>query len=45
MRPDLADPCNNGTRAITGDTDLCFSKFFGRSKGYFLRLQNAYEWH
>jgi plasmid maintenance system antidote protein VapI len=30
----------NGTRAITGDTDLRFCKFFG---GYFLRLQNAYD--
>ena len=33
----------NGTRAITGDTDLRFCKFFGLSEGYFLRLQNAYD--
>src|SRR6202047_4463928 len=32
-----------GTRAITGDTDLRFCKFFGLSEGYFLRLQNAYD--
>ena len=29
----------NGTRNITGDTDLRF----GLSEGYFLRLQNAYD--
>ena len=33
----------NGTRAITGDTDLRFCKLFGLSEGYFLRLQNAYD--
>jgi addiction module HigA family antidote len=33
----------NGTRAVTGDTDLRFCKFFGLSEGYFLRLQNAYD--
>ena len=33
----------NGTRAITGDTDLRLCKFFGLSEGYFLRLQNAYD--
>src|SRR3974377_1582124 len=32
----------NGTRDITGDTDLRLCKFFGLSEGYFLRLQNAY---
>jgi antitoxin HigA-1 len=32
----------NGTRDITGDTDLRLYKFFGLSEGYFLRLQNAY---
>src|SRR3974390_2278047 len=31
----------NGTRDITGDTDLRLYKFFGLSEGYFLRLQNA----
>jgi antitoxin HigA-1 len=33
----------NGTRNITGDTDLRLCKFFGLSDGYFLRLQNAYD--
>ena len=33
----------NGTRNVTGDTDLRLCKFFGLSEGYFLRLQNAYE--
>src|SRR6516225_428694 len=33
----------NRIRAITGDTDLRFCKFFGLSEGYFLRLRNAYD--
>jgi len=33
----------NGSRDITGDTDLRLCKFFGLSEGYFLRLQNAYD--
>jgi addiction module HigA family antidote len=33
----------NGTRDITGDSDLRLCKFFGLSDGYFLRLQNAYD--
>src|SRR5262249_45764710 len=33
----------NGTRDITGDTDLRLRKFFGLSEGYFLQLQNAYD--
>jgi len=33
----------NGTRDMTGDTDLRLCKFFGLSEGYFLRLQNAYD--
>jgi addiction module HigA family antidote len=33
----------NGTRDITGDTDLRLCKFFSLSEGYFLRLQNAYD--
>jgi addiction module HigA family antidote len=33
----------NGTRNVTGDTDLRLCKFFGLSEGYFLRLQNAYD--
>ena len=33
----------NGSRSITGDTDLRLCKFFDLSEGYFLRLQNAYD--
>ncbi len=33
----------NGTRGITGDTDLRLCRFFQLSEGYFLRLQNAYD--
>jgi addiction module HigA family antidote len=33
----------NGTRNITGDTDLRLCRFFRLSEGYFLRLQNAYD--
>src|ERR1700722_20442139 len=33
----------NGTRDVTGDTDLRLCKFFALSEGYFLRLQNAYD--
>ena len=33
----------NGTRDITGDTDLRLCRFFSLSDGYFLRLQNAYD--
>jgi addiction module HigA family antidote len=32
-----------GKRAITADTDLRLSKFFGTSKGYWLRAQAAYD--
>ncbi|MEQ5801998.1 HigA family addiction module antitoxin [Halomonas sp. H10-9-1] len=32
-----------GRRRITGDTDLRFSRYFGTSEGYWLRLQNAYD--
>lgn len=33
----------NGRQRITHDTDRCLSKFFGTSRGYWLRLQNAYD--
>ena len=33
----------NGTRNITGDTDLRLCRFFGLSEGYFLRLQNSFD--
>jgi len=32
-----------GTRSITADTDLRLSRFFGLSKGYWLRAQAAYD--
>jgi len=32
-----------GRRAITADTDLRLCKFFGLSKGYWLRAQVAYD--
>ncbi|MCG6656231.1 HigA family addiction module antidote protein [Halomonas campisalis] len=32
-----------GERAITADTDLRLSRYFGTSEGYWLRLQNAYD--
>ena len=32
-----------GKRAITADTDLRLSKFFGLSDGYWLRAQVAYD--
>ncbi len=33
----------NGRRSITADTDLRLCKFFGLSKGYWLRAQAAYD--
>ncbi len=32
-----------GKRSITADTDLRFCRFFGLSKGYWLRAQVAYD--
>jgi plasmid maintenance system antidote protein VapI len=32
-----------GKRSITADTDLRLCKFFGLSKGYWLRAQAAYD--
>jgi addiction module HigA family antidote len=32
-----------GQRNVTADTDLRLTKYFGLSKGYFLRLQNEFE--
>lgn len=32
-----------GQRSVTADTDLRLTKYFGLSKGYFLRLQNDFE--
>ena len=33
----------SGKRSITADTDLRLCKFFGLSKGYWLRAQAAYD--
>ncbi len=32
-----------GKRAVTADTDLRLCRFFGLSKGYWLRAQAAYD--
>ena len=32
-----------GRRAITADTDLRLSKYFGLTSGYWLRVQNRYD--
>ena len=32
-----------GKRAITADTDLRITRYFGLSDGFFLRLQNEYD--
>lgn len=32
-----------GKRSVTADTDLRLGRYFGLSKGYWLRLQNAYD--
>ena len=32
-----------GKRAITADTDLRLSRYFGLSEGFWLRLQNGYQ--
>jgi len=32
-----------GQRSITADTDLRLTKYFGLSKGYFLRMQTSFE--
>ena len=32
-----------GKRAVTADTDLRLTRYWGLSEGYFLRLQNAFD--
>jgi len=32
-----------GKRAVTADTDLRLTRFFGLSEGFFLRLQNDHD--
>jgi antitoxin HigA-1 len=32
-----------GKRAVTADTDLRLSRYWGVSEGFFLRLQTAYD--
>lgn len=33
----------NGKRAVSADTDLRLTRYFGLHEGFFLGLQNAYE--
>jgi addiction module HigA family antidote len=33
----------HGRRAITADSDLRLTRYFGYREGFFLRLQNAYD--
>jgi addiction module HigA family antidote len=33
----------NGKRAVTADTDLRLTRYFGMSEGFFLRLQQRYD--
>jgi plasmid maintenance system antidote protein VapI len=40
--PRSSDP-RPGQRAITADTDLRLCRFFGLSKGYWLRAQAAHD--
>jgi addiction module HigA family antidote len=32
-----------GGRAVTADTDLRLTRYFGFTEGFFLRLQNSYD--
>lgn len=32
-----------GKRAVTADTDLRLTRYWGMSEGFFLRLQNSYD--
>lgn len=41
--PNRINAIIRGLRSITADTDLRLTKYFGLSKGYFLRLQNNFE--
>ena len=40
---DVCEADTAGRRAITADTDLRLCRFFGLSKGYWLRAQAAYD--
>lgn len=33
----------HGKRAVTADTDLRLTRYFGFTEGFFLRLQNSYD--
>lgn len=33
----------HGKRAITADTDLRLTRYFGYAEGFFLRLQNSFD--
>ena len=41
--PNRINAIVRGQRGITADTDLRLTKYFGLSKGYFLRLQSNLE--
>ncbi len=41
--PNRINAIIRGQRSVTADTDLRLTKYFGLSKGYFLRLQNNFE--
>ncbi len=41
--PNRINAIIRGLRSVTADTDLRLTKYFGLSKGYFLRLQNNFE--
>jgi addiction module HigA family antidote len=41
--PDRTCAVANGTRSVTVEVDLRFSRFFSLPEGHFLRLQNAFD--
>lgn len=41
--PNRINAIIRGLRSVTADTDLRLTKYFGLSKGYFLRMQNNFE--
>lgn len=41
--PNRINAIIRGQRSVTADTDLRLTKYFGLSKGYFLRLQNDFQ--
>jgi len=43
VAPDRISAVVAGARAINAELDLRFSRYFGMSEGFFLRLQDRYE--